>query len=171
MNKLDFYGSRSKAHAWVVAFLNNRQQCVVLDGFSSTCAKVLSDVPIGTVLGPTLFDPPHISDVPIGTVLGPTLFDPPLYKWFASILYILRSSLRTTASCIARSAVAKIQSYGRKKSGSWSLTQEIALSSILQESASVLIIHITYTIQHYKPSNVPLTLVSTSQIILIGPHT
>ena len=83
------------------------------------------------------------------------------------------ASLRTTASCITRLAVVTIQSYYNRilihstagsNSGSWSSTKENASSEILQESAYVLITHATYTIQHYKPSNLPLTLVSKSQI-------
>ena len=39
MNKLNFYGIRSKSHAWVGVFLNNRQEYVVLDGVSVTSVK------------------------------------------------------------------------------------------------------------------------------------
>ena len=55
MSKLNYYDIRSRTHNWVESFLNDRQQCVVLDGCSSSTVSVLSGVPQDTVLGPTLF--------------------------------------------------------------------------------------------------------------------
>ena len=54
MTKLEFYGIRGDLLQWIEAFLRNRQQRVVLEGCMSSTSQVLSDVPQGTVLGPTL---------------------------------------------------------------------------------------------------------------------
>ena len=55
MEKLNHYGIQGTTHSWVKAFLINRTQQVVLDGAKSGIAHVLSGVPQGTVLGPTIF--------------------------------------------------------------------------------------------------------------------
>ena len=55
MSKLDHYGIRGNIHKWISSFLNNRNQKVVIDGYSSDTISVDSGVPQGSVLGPILF--------------------------------------------------------------------------------------------------------------------
>ena len=55
LNKLHHYGIRGPQLHWIKAFLSNRTQRVVVDGEQSGPADVISGVPQGTVLGPTLF--------------------------------------------------------------------------------------------------------------------
>ena len=53
--KLNWYGIRGNVSQWVKSFLTNRTQRVVLENTESSTIRVSSDVPQGTVLGPTLF--------------------------------------------------------------------------------------------------------------------
>jgi hypothetical protein len=51
LRKLDNYGIRGNIWNWISAFLNNRQQRVVLDGEISSQMPVVSGVPQRSVLG------------------------------------------------------------------------------------------------------------------------
>ena len=55
VKKLHRYGINSKIIKWIDAFLNDRQQAVVVNGTLSLLALIVSGVPQGTVLGPILF--------------------------------------------------------------------------------------------------------------------
>ena len=55
LKKLHFYNLDANVIGWIESFLTNRTQRVIVDGYTSNEAPVLSGVPQGTVLGPLLF--------------------------------------------------------------------------------------------------------------------
>ena len=55
LNKFKNIGINGKITVWIQNLLSNRQQCVAVNGTTSTEAQVRIGVPQGSVLGPLLF--------------------------------------------------------------------------------------------------------------------
>jgi hypothetical protein len=89
--KLRNAGIRGNVLRWIVSFLNNRRQKVVLPGGSSSWMNVTSGVPQGSILGPILFLL-YVNDLPDSVNSTAKLFADDTKRYF------LRCKISKTSS-------------------------------------------------------------------------
>ena len=87
IKKLEGYGIRGNLLNWLISFLQNRQQRVVINGNMSKWTDVISGIPQGPILGPILFII-FINDLPevVGSVCCLFADDCKLYRNIASVV-------------------------------------------------------------------------------------
>ena len=81
LSKLKAYGIQGNVFNWIESFLSNRKQRVAVCGSYSNWTEVISGVPQGSVLGPTLFII-YVNDLPdhIQNFLGLFADDTKIYR-------------------------------------------------------------------------------------------
>ena len=62
LRKLEHYEIRGESLEWLKSYLENRKQCVNINGNSSKCSDITCGIPQGSVLGPLLLLI-HINDI------------------------------------------------------------------------------------------------------------
>ena len=107
MIKLHAYGIRGKLWKWIIAYLSNRQQQVVINGVASESTDVMSGIPQGSILGPELFlifinDLPESIKSPDGAV-----------KLFADDTKLYSVVNNTTRTCSPARRSGEAQQMGR----------------------------------------------------------
>ena len=75
------YGLKDPLHRWIISFLSNRSQCVMINGCKSESVPATRGIAQGSVLGPLLFVI-YINDLPDSVESNVYLFtdDAKIYK-------------------------------------------------------------------------------------------
>ena len=102
--KLERYGIKNNILNWVRSFLTGRTQTVLVEGFESDQANVLSGVPQGTVLGP-LFFLVYINDISDNLDQGTKL------RLFADDSFLYREINSVEDSCQLQIDLDKLQQW------------------------------------------------------------
>ena len=112
IRKVSSFGIADPLLSWIKAFLSQRKQRVVVDGVNSSWASVMSGIPQGSVLGPTLFVM-FVNDLPDTTASKTQLY--------ADDAKIYAPVLNPASSQVLQQDLSNIQK--------WSRTWQLPLNS------------------------------------------